>query len=274
MKLAIINRFFITNLSAILLLGFFQIQAQTTKTVKTNAPAKSVSQSERETMEKIIREYLLKNPTVIREALSALQMQEEKEKQEAIANNLKQFKSEIYGDKDSPVGGNKKGDVTIVVFFDYFCGYCRKTLPELKAFLVNNSTVRVIYKELPIMGAESLVAARAALAAQRQGKYLEFHHALVEAENANVATIRNISKRLGLNYETLKKDMEDPKLNESLERNQRLAASIGVDGTPAYLVGDQFIPGAIESDALAKFVADERGKLASVKAPKTNAELK
>lgn len=270
MKSLKFNRFFIINLLAALLLGLFQVQAQTTNTVKTSAPSKT----KREVTENMIREYILKNPSIIREALSLLEAQEVKEKQDAIANNLKKFKSEIYSDADSPVGGNKNGDVTVVVFFDYFCGYCRKTLPELKTFLAANSTVRVIYKELPIMGAESLVAARAALAAERQGKYTEFHNAMIEAENANLTTIRSISKRLGLNYETLKKDMNDPKISQSLERNQRLAASIGVDGTPAYLVGDQFIPGAIDADALAKIVADERGKSAAVKVAKTTAEMK
>jgi protein-disulfide isomerase len=274
MKSLKFNTFFIINLFAVLLLGFFQIQAQTTKTVKTNTSAQPVSKTQREALENVIREYLLKNPSVIREALAALEMQEAKEKQEAIANNLKKFRSEIYQDADSPVGGNKKGDVTIVVFFDYFCGYCRKTLPELQAFLAQNPSVRVIYKEFPIMGAESLVASRAALAAQRQGKYTEFHNALVNVENANAVTLRNISKKLGLNYETLKKDMNDPKFDDLIQRNQRLAASIGVDGTPAYLIGDQFIPGAVEADALAKIVAEERAKSGNVSAVKTTDELK
>jgi protein-disulfide isomerase len=97
---------------------------------------------------------------------------------------------------------------------------------------------------------------------------------LVNAENANAVTLRNISKKLGLNYETLKKDMNDPKLEELIQRNQRLAASIGVDGTPAYLIGDHFIPGAIDADSLAKLVAEELAKPSKVSAVKTTAELK
>src|SRR5688500_10874922 len=111
MKSININRFFMINLAAILFLGLFQVQAQTKKSVKTNPKTPPVSQNQKEAIETIIREYLLKNPTVIREAMLALQVQEEKEKQQAFANNKKELKSEIYSDVDSPVAGNAKGDV-------------------------------------------------------------------------------------------------------------------------------------------------------------------
>jgi protein-disulfide isomerase len=262
MKLSIINRFFTTTLTVILLSSFFQVQAQTTKSAKKNSPVKS--KTEREITENIIREYILKNPSIIREALIALEAQDEKDKQQAAADNLVKYNSDIYTDADSPVAGNEKGDVTVVVFFDYFCGYCRKTLPELKSLTAKDSAVRIIYKELPIMGAESVVAAQAALAAKKQGKYSEFHYALLESDNASDATIKGLCKKLGLNYETLKKDMNDIKLNQSIERNQNLAAAIGVSGTPAYLVGKRFIPGAIDAVALALIVADERAKSGNV----------
>lgn len=211
MRLLIINRFII-NLTAILLLGCSQVQAQTKVSVKTNPKTQPVSENQREKIETIIRECLLKNPAIIREALAVLQTQEEKEKRLAFANNMKELKSEIYSDVDSPVAGNAKGDVAIVVFFDYFCGYCRKTLPDLTTALANDSNIRVIYKEFPIMGAPSQVASRAALAARRQGKYADFHRALLETEGTDETTIKAISDRLGLNYETLKKDMGDPKI--------------------------------------------------------------
>ncbi len=274
MKLSIINRFFIINLAAILLLGLFQVQAQTKVSVKTDPKTQPVSTSQRETIETIIREYLLKNPTVIREAMLALQVQEEKERQQSVANNMKELKSDIYSDPDSPIVGNPKGDVTIVVFFDYYCGYCKKTLPGLKTLLSNDASVRVVYKEFPIMGPQSQVAARAALAAKRQGKYSEFHNALLESDGASDEVIKNISDRLGLNYATLKKDMDDPKINEAIERNIRLATAIGINGTPAYFIGEQFIPGAIDSASLAKAVSDERAKLVNVTITKGNVESK
>ena len=272
MKVSIINRFFIVNLAAILFLGFFQAQAQTKVSIKTAPKTQPISESQRESTETIIREFLLKNPIVVREAMQALQAQEEKEKQQLFANNLKAMKSDIYADSDSPSAGNPKGDLTIVVFFDYNCGYCKKTLPELKTLLSNDASVRIIYKELPIMSLQSQIAAKAALAAQRQGKYLEFHNALLESDSSSDETIKSISDKLGLNYAALQKDMDDPKINQALERNHRLATALGVNGTPAYLIGEQFIPGAIDSASLAKVMSDERAKLINVTLTKKTAE--
>jgi len=266
MKLTRLYRFFLLSLT-VLLLGFSQIQAQKKPSVKPNPKTQTVSVTDKAAIEKIIRDYLLKNPVVIREAMIALQAQEEKEKQQNTAQNMKKLKSEIYSDPDSPVLGNTKGDLTIVVFFDYNCGYCKTTLPELTAFISKDPQIRVVYKEFPILSAQSEVAARAALAAFRQGKYSEFHNALLKTKGATDDEIKSISDRLGLNYTTLKKDMDDPKLNEALTRTQKLAAALGVEGTPAYFVGDQFVPGAIDADALATIVSAERAKLKDSKKP-------
>ena len=116
MKLSNINRLLIINLAAILLLGLSQAHAQTKVSAKTKPETQPLPQSQRETIETIVREYLLKNPTVIREAMQALQVQEEKEKQQIVAHNMKELRSEVYSDPDSPIVGNPKGDVTIVVF--------------------------------------------------------------------------------------------------------------------------------------------------------------
>ena len=126
--------------------------------------------SKKENIEKIVREYLLENPNVIREALQVLQQREELQRNAATTANLKLLKSEIYSDADSPVVGNAKGDVTIVVFFDYFCGYCKKTMPGLQTLVANNSSVRIVYKELPILGPHSQTAAQAALAPSPPGR--------------------------------------------------------------------------------------------------------
>lgn len=272
MKVSIINRFFIVNLAAILFLGFIQIQAQSKVPVKTDPKTQPVSKSQRETMETVIREFLLENPIIIREAMQALQVREEKEKQQFFANNLKEMKSDIHSDPDSPTAGNPKGDVSVVVFFDYNCGYCKKTLPELKTLLSSDASVRIVYKELPIMSLQSQIAAKAALAAQRQGKYSEFHNALLLSDGTSDEIIKSISDKLGLNYAALKKDMDDPKINQALERNQRLATALGINGTPAYLIGEQLIPGAIDSASLAKVISEERAKLVNVTLAKKTAE--
>ncbi len=217
-------------------------------------------------IEKIVRNYILKNPTVIRDAMNALQAQEQREKEERTASVMKDLKRSIYADPDSPVSGNASGDVSIVVFFDYNCGYCKKTLPQLKTLSEKDPLVRIIYKEFPILGSQSQTAAKAALAAARQGKYVEFHNALIASPSTSDEAIKEIATSLGIDYARLQKDMADPKIDEQLERNLTLAGSLNINGTPAYIVGDQLIPGAIDEASLAKLVTAQRAKLTATTA--------
>jgi protein-disulfide isomerase len=248
--------------------GILQVAGQGAEPVKSprSEPAtQTVTAEQKDAIEKIVREYLLKNPNVIRDAMQALQAQEEKEKRELTAKNLKDRIKEIYADVDSPVIGNPKGDVTIVVFFDYNCGYCRKSLPELRTLIAKDPSLRIIYKEFPILGPQSLVAATAALAAGRQGQYEAFSRALFEVNGAGDVEIRRVSDGLKLNYTKLQKDMGDPKFADEIERNVKLATALDINGTPAYIVGDQIIPGAIDMDSLAKLINAERTRNAATK---------
>jgi protein-disulfide isomerase len=266
---------FITLVAAlILLLGLSQGRAQTPASARTSPTTEPVTKEQREAIEKVVREYLLRNPGIIRDAMQALQAQEEREKQQSVANSMKSLESDIYSDPDSPVAGNPKGDVTIVVFFDYDCGYCKLTLPRLQTLLSKDHSIKLVYKEYPILGPQSRVAAQAALAANRQGKYDAFHYGLLESDRSSDDAIKRVSDRLGLNYATLQKDMNDPKLNEALERNLRLASALDINGTPAFIVGQQIIPGAIDMDSLAKIVSAERAKLVNAKTVTDNSELR
>jgi protein-disulfide isomerase len=190
--------------------------------------------------------------------MQALQAQEDKQKREATTANLRLLRSDIYSDADSQIVGNPQGDVTVVVFFDYFCGYCRKTMPGLQTLVANDSLVRVVYKELPILGPDSLTAARAALAAGRQGKFAEFHQAMLTADGAGEDLIKATAERLGLDYARLQADMLDAKISAALDRNTRLAETLNINGTPTYLVGDRVIPGAIDSESLARLIKADR----------------
>jgi protein-disulfide isomerase len=230
--------------------------------------AKTVYAENKTRIEKIVREYILKNPFIIRDAIDLLQAQEAEKKQILAAENLKKYNSEIYSDKDSPVAGNPKGDVTIVTFFDYNCGYCKKSLPALQTLIATDSAVKIIYKEFPILGPDSFLAAQAALAAKRQGKYDQFHQALLGVDQVNEETIKAIAEQLAINYETLVKDMTDPQVQEELSRNTRLAMALDINGTPAYIIGDQIIPGAIDIDGLINRVSSQRAKLRKTKSVK------
>ena len=235
---------------------------------KTKGKARKVKTTR--SLDSAIRDYLMRNPEVIREAMLALQQKETAQKQLAAAENLKSLSAEIYSSADSPVGGNDKGDVSVVVFYDYFCGYCRKSLPSLQSLIDKDSAVRIVYKELPILSPESFVAAKAALAAQRQGKFSEFHQALLESDSASDEAIKAISDKLHLDYAKLQKDMNDPEVAAIIDRNQKLATALGIEGTPAYLVGSQIVPGAIDADSLARMVTIERSKVAAVRSSAKN----
>ncbi len=229
---------------------------------------KTVYAENKTRIEKIVREYILKNPSIIRDAIDLLQAQEAEKKLTLAAENLKKYSSEVYSDKDSPVAGNPKGDVTIVTFFDYNCGYCKKSLPALQTLIAKDSAVKIIYKEFPILGPDSFLAAQAALAANRQGKYDQFHQALLGLDQVNEESIRSIAEQLAINYETLVKDMTDPQVQEELSRNRQLATALDIDGTPAYIIGNQIIPGAIDIEGLISKVSSQRAKLPKTKSVK------
>lgn len=240
-------------------------RAQSPEPSKPPSAVENMSVQQRESIEKIVRDYLIKNPEVIREAMKELEAREEKEKRERVVRSLAELKQEIYGDSDSPVVGNPKGDVTIVVFFDYNCGYCKRSLPELEAFIEKDTMVKVIYKEFPILGNHSLIAATAALAAKRQGAYAAFSHALFASDGAGEPILKGLADHLKLNFTRLQQDMADPKLMAEIERNLKLAEALEINGTPAYIIGNQIVPGAIDIGSLKVLVASERGKAAGAK---------
>jgi protein-disulfide isomerase len=252
--------FFVLSTTGLSGISRGQSQQPTENSTRDTASStiRNPKESEKERIESIIREYLLKNPSIIREAMQALQAQEARERAERSANLMKELRKEILFDPDSPIGGNASGDISIVVFFDYNCGYCKQTLPQIQSVLQSDTLVRIVFKELPILGPPSTFAAKAALAAARQGKYVEFHKALMMAERTDENAIRNISETLGMDYPKLEKDMADPQIAELIMRNLRLATSLDLNGTPAYIIGNQIIPGAIDAESLIRVVTIER----------------
>jgi protein-disulfide isomerase len=208
-----------------------------------------------------IREYLIRNPEVIREALMTLGAREEMEKQKRAEESLRTSQAQLLNDADSPAGGNPKGDVTVVEFFDYNCGYCRKVHNYLQDLTARDPDVRIVYKDLPILGPQSMMAAKAALAAARQGKYEAFHHGLMTLEKVDESGVKALATRLQVNYATLQKDMADPRLDEYIARVHGLARNLDISGTPAFVVGQRLLPGAVPLDVLVSLVKEERARL-------------
>jgi protein-disulfide isomerase len=172
-------------------------------------------------------------------------------------------RDEIYNDPDSPLGGNPAGDVTIVEFFDYNCPYCRQVASVLVELQRSDPNLRFVYKEFPILGPDSDLAARAALAARRQGKYLEFHNAMMMSRFvANHASVMQVAEIAGLDVERLKADMEDPGLEGILARNLALARALRIDATPSFVIADQVYAGVAKLAGFQQAIAAERERLA------------
>ena len=170
--------------------------------------------------EQRVRAYLLENPEVIIEALQGMEERQRAAQLNEAQTAIEARSEELLSDPASPVGGNPNGDVTLVEFFDYNCPYCRKVGPVMIETEAADPELRIVYKEFPILGTNSTAAARVALATDRQGRYAEFHKALMQAKGvADDESALNLAAELGLDLERLKKDMEDPEIQAAIDRN-------------------------------------------------------
>ncbi len=211
------------------------------------APAQKASPTlTRPEIEKIVREYILQHPEVLMESVRQFQERERTSQRQKAKDAVQQHLAELTSDPATPVAGNADGTVTIVEFFDYRCGYCKQVAPTLAKLLASESKLRVVFKELPILGPDSIVAAKAGLAAHRQGAYLKFHQALMASTGPITPdAIERLALKLGLDPAKLKADMESPEVEALIENNRKLAEAIGVEATPAFVIGSEVVPGAL-----------------------------
>lgn len=208
-----------------------------------------------------VRDYLLEHPEVIMEAVGRLEARTRAAEESDAQAALKARADEVFRDPASPVGGNPAGDVTMAEFFDYNCPYCRRVAGPMRETMAADSKLRVVYKELPILGPNSLFAARAALAAHRQGRYVAFHDALMQVKGvADEATVLRIAAELGLDVERLKADMADPAIQSAIERNLKLAEALRLAGTPGFVIGEHILRGGTDAATLGNLIAKARGK--------------
>lgn len=236
--------------------------AQTQAPLQSKAPARTFSPAEKQAFETLIRDYILNNPEVVIESIQSLRQREEKEGRDRAKVNLVKMREEILNDPATPVGGNPEGDVSIVEFFDYRCGFCKRVFPAVMEVLRTDKNVRYVFKEFPILGPDSVTAAKAALAAWTldKGKYKSFHVALMGTKGAlPESRVMRIAAKTGLDVEALKKAMNDPGIEEMIQKNLALAEALDINGTPAFIIGDEVIRGAIDLAALRRLVSQARG---------------
>ncbi|MBV8576694.1 MAG: DsbA family protein [Acetobacteraceae bacterium] len=222
------------------------------------AAADQFTPAQRAEIVQIMRDALKRDPGILREAIDALQAADAKQREEASRAAIAASRSSLIDPAD-PVAGNPAGDVTIVEFFDARCPYCKRLEPTMTEFLGHDPGVRLVYKDMPILGAPSLLASKALLAAQRQGGYEKLRDALMRGgSDVSKESIKAESERLGLDWSRLEHDMNDPAIARRLDGNLQLARKLGIQGTPALVVGDDLLPGAADLPELQKAVAAAR----------------
>lgn len=238
----IMNKAFATTLALTALLGCGPAAAQTSR------------QSQRQTQE-TIRQYILEHPEVIIESLQNLRRRQLAAEQERAREVLTAQRNVLLNDPASPVAGKPDG-VTLIEFFDYRCGYCKKVDPIVTELLAQNPNVRVVYKVFPILGPESLTAAKAGLAANKQGAYEQFHKALISAgESITMDFLEKIAGEVGLDFARLKADMASPEVEKEIFENMKLAQALNILATPTFIAGSELICGAVDAPQLQALVA-------------------
>jgi len=222
------------------------------------ADAPPVSDAERAKIEAVVHDYLMKHPEVIIDAVQAYQDAQQAAKDKAAKEELSKRSADLLHDPDTQVVGNTKSDCAIVEFFDNQCPYCQANEPEIQKLLKQDGRVKLVLKEFPILGPVSLVAAKAALASVKQGKYAEFHEALLSHKGHydKAQVVDDIAKSVGLDLDKLHKDMDDPEIAAEIEKNLDLGRALNIDGTPGFVIGDQIVGGASSVDELKKYVSD------------------
>jgi protein-disulfide isomerase len=210
-------------------------------------------------VEQVVEQYLRSHPEVIEQTLQALQVKREAEERDRVRKIIATRQADLLNDLHSPVSGNPNGDVTVVEFFDYRCGYCKRVAGAVTQLQKEDPDIRVVYKDFPILGEASVFAARAALASKAQGRHAAFHEALLASDQELTReTVFAIASEVGLDMEQLNKDMQAPAIQAVIERNRVLARELGINGTPGFIVGTELVPGALELKDLKNLVRQVR----------------
>jgi protein-disulfide isomerase len=238
------SRFLLRSAAAIAAFGF----------LFSAAPAGALTDKDRPEIEAIVKDYLLKNPEILRDALDVLekrQSQEEQNKQrQVISSNAKL----IFDSPRGPVFGNPQGDVTLVEFFDYNCGYCKRAMQDVMQLTKDDPKLKVAFKEFPVLGPGSVDAAKVAVAVRMQdkgGKYVEFHRRLLGGRGeANKERALAAAKDAGFDMARIDKDLQSPEIDATLKESAQLAESLGLNGTPTFVIADELVVGAQGYDAL------------------------
>jgi protein-disulfide isomerase len=217
-----------------------------------------LTEAQANAMRALVRQTLIENPEILAEAMQALQVKRAEETRAAQQAAIRDRAADMVH-ADDPFLGPKTAKVAVVEFFDYNCGYCRAAFPDLQATLKAHPDTRIVVKDLPVLGPDSVAVSRLALAARSQGKYAEYHAALMTTRaRLDETSALAIAKDLKLDVARLKKDAAGKAVEETLGRNHALAEDLGITGTPSFVIGDALFPGKIGPDVLSQAIAEAK----------------
>jgi len=217
--------------------------------------AQSFSDAQRGEIERIVKDYLVAHPEVLQEAMSEFEKRQNAAELEKQIAGVRQHKEVLFNSSHQVTLGNPKGDVTMVEFFDYNCGYCKRALADMLALIKNDPNLKIVLKEYPVLGPGSLEAAQVAVAARMQDKsgkkYLDFHQRLLGARGpADKTHALAAAKDAGFDMARLEKDLASDEVRETLKESMKVADAIGLNGTPSYIIGSDVVVGAQGYDVL------------------------
>lgn len=229
----------------------------------TPLTAQEMTNAEREAFRAEVRAYLLENPEVIMEAVGILEAREQQARINADLEMARANQDALFNDPTSFVGGNPNGDITIVEFMDYRCGFCKRAFPEVQALLENDGNIRYVIKELPILGEQSVLASRFALAVRTVAgdeAYQLAHDALMaQRSEVSEASLTRLAESLALDTQTVFEAMADPAVSEVINANRALAQNLQITGTPTFVFDDQLLRGYVPLDQMTQIIAELRG---------------
>lgn len=221
--------------------------------------AQGFTPAQRAEIIEILRRALREDPSILRDAVEAMQAAEERDRASGQREAIIANRAAIFNDPSDASKGNPRGDVVMAEFFDLRCPYCRRLHTEMDTFLRRDRNVRVVLKDIPILGPASMVAGRALEASRAQGKYVEYYDALMRVRgDLDEAALRGAAERTGLDWTRIRQDMDTPAVQERIDANLRLARSLRIDGTPAIVVGETLTPGAVDLRTLERMATEQR----------------
>jgi protein-disulfide isomerase len=227
--------------------------------VSTNgAAAGAFNPDQTKAIEKIVKEYLLNNPEILIEVGKELEKRQSAMQAVEHKRLIVEQKAAIFAAPTDFVMGNPKGDVTVVEFFDYNCGWCKRAVDEISKLTAADPKVRVVFKEFPIFGENSAIAAKAAMASKKQGKYWDFHVALMKERQVTKDNVFKIAEKIGLDVNKLKADMADPAYDAAIKSTTEIAQGLGIEGTPGFIVDAKVNVGYLPADGLQQLIAEAR----------------